>query len=47
MTAEAYAMREGLLLAQHIGCNHFTIQSDNTEVVNAMMIPLVLFYPFL
>jgi hypothetical protein len=36
MTAEAYAFREGLLLAQYMGCNRFTIQSDNTEVVETM-----------
>jgi hypothetical protein len=37
MTAEAYAFREGLLLAQHMGCNRFTIQSDNSDVVHTIM----------
>jgi hypothetical protein len=36
MTAEAYAFREGLLLSQHMGCNRFTIQSDNSDVVHTM-----------
>jgi ribonuclease HI len=30
---EAYALREGLMLAQHIGCNQIIIQSDCMEVV--------------
>jgi hypothetical protein len=33
ITAEAYALRVGLLLAQYMRCNRFTIQYDNTEVV--------------
>jgi hypothetical protein len=36
MTAKAYALREGLLLAQYMGCNQFTVQSNNTEVVQTM-----------
>jgi hypothetical protein len=34
--AEAYAMKEGLMLAQHIGCNRLIIQSDYMEVVDTM-----------
>jgi len=30
---EAYALKEGLILAQHIGCNRLIIQSDCMEVV--------------
>jgi hypothetical protein len=37
MMAEAYALREGLCLAQHIGCSRFIIQSDNIQVVEAML----------
>jgi hypothetical protein len=37
MMAEAYAIREGLYLAQHIGCNNFIIQSDNTLVIDIML----------
>jgi hypothetical protein len=33
---EAYAMKEGLLLAQHIVCNSFILQSDCLEVVETM-----------
>jgi ribonuclease HI len=34
--AEAYAMREGLCLAQHMGCNRLVIKSDNAPVVETM-----------
>ena len=34
--AEAYALKEGLKLAQHIGCNWLIIQSNRMEVVQAM-----------
>ncbi|KAK3151155.1 hypothetical protein QOZ80_3AG0242440 [Eleusine coracana subsp. coracana] len=34
--AEAYALREGLFLAQLIGSNRFIIQSDCAEVVQTM-----------
>jgi ribonuclease HI len=36
MMAEAYAVQEGLLLAQKFGCNRLIIQSDNMEVVDTM-----------
>ena len=36
MTAEAYALREGLCLAQYLCCNRFILQSDNVEVVTTM-----------
>lgn len=35
-TAEVLALKEGLLLAQHIGCNEFNIHSDCLEVVETM-----------
>ena len=34
--AEAYALKEGLMLAQRIGCNKLIIQSDCMEVVQIM-----------
>jgi hypothetical protein len=34
--AEAYVLKEGLMLAQHIGCNRLIIQSDCMEVVQIM-----------
>jgi len=34
--AEAMALKEGLLLAQQIGCNRLMIQSDCLEVVETM-----------
>jgi len=34
--AEAMALKEGLLLAQHIGCSGFIIHSDCTEVMDTM-----------
>jgi ribonuclease HI len=34
--AEAYALKEGLMLAQHIGCNRLIVQSDCMEVVQTM-----------
>jgi ribonuclease HI len=34
--AKVLALKEGLLLAQHIGCNGFNIQSDCLEVVETM-----------
>jgi hypothetical protein len=38
MMAEAYALREGLCLAQHLGCNKFIIQSNNLQVIDTMLI---------
>jgi ribonuclease HI len=35
-TSEITALREGLLLAQHIGCSSFIIQLDSLEVVEIM-----------
>jgi hypothetical protein len=35
-TTEAYALRDGLLLEQQIGCCRVAIQSDCIEVVNIM-----------
>jgi hypothetical protein len=37
MMAEAYAPREGLCLAQHIGCKKIIIQSDNSQVIDIML----------
>jgi ribonuclease HI len=34
--AEAYALKEGLMLAQHVGANRLIIQSDCMEVVEIM-----------
>ena len=34
--AEAFALRDGLLLAQQIGCNRVEIQADCLEVVTTM-----------
>jgi len=34
--AEAYALKEGLLLAQHVGENRLIIQSDCMEMVETM-----------
>ncbi|XP_066391715.1 uncharacterized protein [Miscanthus floridulus] len=34
--AEAMALKEGLLLAQHIGCNGFIVHSDCMEVMDTM-----------
>jgi hypothetical protein len=34
--AEAYALKEGLMLAQHIGANRLIIQADCLEVVETM-----------
>ena len=34
--AEAYALKEGLMLAQHAGCNRVIIQSDCMEVAEIM-----------
>ena len=34
--AEAYALKEGLMLAQHIGANRLIVQSDCMEVVDIM-----------
>ena len=36
LTAEAVALRFGLLLAQKTGCNRLIINSDNTEVIATM-----------
>jgi hypothetical protein len=35
--AEAYALKEGLMLVQHIGGNRLVVQSDCMEVVEIMM----------
>jgi ribonuclease HI len=35
VTAEAMALKEGLLLADGMGCNRFIISSDSTEVIEA------------
>ena len=37
LTAEAVALRFGLLLAQKTGCNRLIINSDNMEVIDTMM----------
>ena len=34
--AEAYALNEGLMLAQHIGCNRLIVQSNCMKVVQTM-----------
>jgi len=34
--AEAFALKEGLMLAQHIGGNRLIVQSDCLEVVRTM-----------
>jgi hypothetical protein len=34
--AKAYALKEGLMLAQHIGCNRLIIQLDCMEIVDIM-----------
>jgi ribonuclease HI len=34
--AEAFALKEGLMLAQHIGANRIIVQSDCMEVVEIM-----------
>ena len=34
--AEAYALKEGLMLVQHVGCNQIIVQSDCMEVVDIM-----------
>jgi hypothetical protein len=34
--AEAYELKEGLMLAQQIGCNRIVVQSDYMEVVQIM-----------
>ena len=34
--AEAYALKEGLLLAQHIGGNRLVIQADCMDVIETM-----------
>jgi hypothetical protein len=35
-TAEVMVLKEGFLLAQHIGCNGFILHSDCMEVVETM-----------
>ena len=35
-TAEVHTLREGLLLAQHVGCSRIMVQSDCLEVVETM-----------
>jgi hypothetical protein len=32
MMAEAYTLREGISMAQYLGCNNFIIQSDNVVI---------------
>lgn len=39
-TAEAQAVRDGLRLAERIGCNNIDIETDSLEVVNAFHNPL-------
>jgi hypothetical protein len=34
--AEAYAMQEGLSIAQHLGVNKVILQSDNMHVIETM-----------
>jgi hypothetical protein len=34
--AKAYALKEGLMLAQHVGCNRVIVQSDCIKVVDIM-----------
>ena len=46
-TAEAYALRDGLLLAQQIGCTRVEFQSDCTEVVNTMQCRMEVSRPWL
>ena len=36
LTAEAMALRFGLILAQKVGCNRLIINSDNMEVIDTM-----------
>ena len=36
LTAEALALRFGLLLAQKTGCNRLIVNSDNMEVIDTM-----------
>ena len=36
LTAEAMALRFGLILAQKAGCNRLIINSDNIEVIDTM-----------
>jgi hypothetical protein len=36
MSAEAYTMKQGLLLAQMVGCNRIIISSDNSDAVKIM-----------
>jgi hypothetical protein len=35
--AEAYALRDGISLAQHLGFQNFIIQSDNMQVIDTML----------
>lgn len=37
ITAEAMALKQGLLLAQSMGCNRLIINSDCMEVINTML----------
>jgi ribonuclease HI len=37
MMEEAYALREGISMAQYLGCNNFIIQSDNVLVIETML----------
>jgi ribonuclease HI len=39
VTAEAQALRDGLRLAERIGCNHLYIETDSQEVVDAIKEP--------
>ena len=36
-TAEAHALRDGLILAGQIGCNRLEVNSDCTEVIDVMI----------
>jgi hypothetical protein len=36
LSAEAHAMKQGLLLAQMVGCNRIIISSDSSDAVKIM-----------
>jgi hypothetical protein len=38
MMAGAYALRDGLSLAQHLGCQNFIFQSNNMQVIKTMLL---------
>jgi hypothetical protein len=37
--AEAQVVRDGLWMAERIGCNHIYVETDSLEVVQAFMEP--------